>query len=494
VTYAIAYDVATSYSGAQLEFRRAEGADNVARTFATAERAWFGDIFFDGVQIAEPLPPCFEPGYALVLDRTMRGRPQAYPRDPHVVVREYFDPAALLVDARRHVASDTSASAIGIRVVQRKPATEPAWDAETRALFAETLARRDDDHPRLVFADALGTRRGGFVVVQCDLARGGLTPAESRARRRTQRELLAKLGKQWSRLDGLATRCQFRRGFVEAAALPRDIVVESYARVFDAAPHLDSIQIDWGPAMYARGFVETAVRDGWWSRIRGLSCMAQQLGEQFRGMLESLRALRVVNAQPQHAHELVASGELGNLETLSLWGHQLGADAIEALIEAAPKLEVLDIATPHTSEAIMVPDTIRQLATNGNSKLPASIEKLAVHGPMPASSLEHLSKLRAFDLLGGRIAELHELSLPSLRELRLRATPDEAVAIARAFGGHLELLAFHDSPGLDTIADELRERVAGDVVLGMNGPRLELLASTYLPDEPMWDVGTVLLG
>ncbi len=345
MTYAIAYDVATSYSGAQLEFRRAEGVDHVARTFATAERAWFGDVFFDGEQLAEPPLPLHEPGYALLLDRIAPGRPQAYPRDAHVVVREYFDAAALIADAQRHVASGVFASAIGIRVSQRKPAAAAAWDAETRQLHAEIVAHPDDDDPRRVFADALGDRRGAFVIVQCDLSRTGLSPAESRARRRAQREMLAKLGKPWSRLEGLATRCRFRRGFVEAAQLARDVLVDHHARVFDAAPLLDSITLDDGPPTYTRGFLDAAARDGWWSRIRGVSLRADQLGDQFAGMFGGLRALELANATPAHAHVLVASGELGKLETLRLPGHQLGTDAIDALVAAAPKLQVLDIST-----------------------------------------------------------------------------------------------------------------------------------------------------
>ncbi|HEY1550315.1 MAG TPA: hypothetical protein VGG28_20950 [Kofleriaceae bacterium] len=493
MTYAIAYDVATSYSGTQLEFRRADSADNFARTFANAERAWFGDVFFDGAVRGEPLPPCFEPGYALVLDRAAHGRPQSYPRDPHVVVREYFDPAALLADAQRYVASGAFASAIGIRVVQRKPAAEPAWDAETRALHAEILAHPDADDPRLVFADALGTKRAGLVIVQCDLARDGLSPAESRARRRAQRELLAKHGKPWSRLEGLASSCRFRRGFVEAAQISRDVLVDHHARVFDAAPLLDSITLDDGPPSYTRGFLDAAARDGWWSRIRGLSLRADQVGEHYAGMFGSLRALELANATPALAHALVASGELGSLETLRLPGHRLGADAIEALVAATATLRVLDITAIERAESIAIPRTVRELAMQSNSALPAGVEKLEVHGPLPGASLESLPELRAFDLWNGRVAELHELTLPKLRELRLSATPDGARAIARRFGAQLELLTFRDSPGRDAIADELREMLVGDVTFGTSERHLLLVAS-YLPDEPMWDVATTLLG
>ncbi|MBA3499354.1 MAG: hypothetical protein H0T65_03220, partial [Deltaproteobacteria bacterium] len=50
-------------------------------------------------------------------------------------------------------------------------------------ILAECAANPDDDAPRLVWADLVGGERGELVVIQCDLARGGLTAAEARVRR-----------------------------------------------------------------------------------------------------------------------------------------------------------------------------------------------------------------------------------------------------------------------------------------------------------------------
>ncbi len=145
--------------------------------------------------------------------------------------------------------------------------------------------------------------------------------------------------------------------------------------------------------------------------------------------------------------------------------------------------------------AFSVPDTIRQLSISTTVKIPQTVEKLQLGHALPASSLDDLPKLRALDLWHAWIDTVHELTFPALRELRLSATPpDQALAIARAFGEQLEVLAFIDSPELDTIADELRGLVAGDVVLKTSERRLPMLVSTYLPDEPMWDVGSVELG
>jgi uncharacterized protein (TIGR02996 family) len=64
--------------------------------------------------------------------------------------------------------------------------------------FSACAANPNDDGPRLVWADAVGGERGELVVIQCDLARGELTPAESRARRSRERELLDRNAVAWA--------------------------------------------------------------------------------------------------------------------------------------------------------------------------------------------------------------------------------------------------------------------------------------------------------
>src|SRR5204863_2108224 len=89
------------------------------------------------------------------------------------------------------------------------------------AVLQQCAANPDDDAPRLVWADLVGGERGELVVVQCDLARGGLTPAEAAKRRARERELLEKHGVAWAgELASVATRWAYRRGFIEAAHFP----------------------------------------------------------------------------------------------------------------------------------------------------------------------------------------------------------------------------------------------------------------------------------
>jgi uncharacterized protein (TIGR02996 family) len=175
----VAYDVATSYSDSKLVYRIVDDDSSIARIFATSERAWFGELVE-----TEPGPPVCEPGYALLVDHGERGRPEERPRAGQNTLVEVYEARTLLELAKQA----RGAAVHAIRILQRKPATERAWPDEARVLRAETLAHPDDDSPRLVFADAIAGKRGSLVIVQCDLARGELTPAESRARRRAQRD------------------------------------------------------------------------------------------------------------------------------------------------------------------------------------------------------------------------------------------------------------------------------------------------------------------
>jgi uncharacterized protein (TIGR02996 family) len=126
------------------------------------------------------------------------------------------------------------------------------------ALLEACWMSPDDDAPRLVWADAVGGERGELVVIQCDLARGDLAPRAAAARRRRERALLRRHGREWSGLDayqprGSASRSEFRselrsefrvefrRGFVEAAELDPRVFVEHGDDIFRRAPLLRSL-------------------------------------------------------------------------------------------------------------------------------------------------------------------------------------------------------------------------------------------------------------
>ncbi|MDQ3368076.1 MAG: hypothetical protein M3680_21840, partial [Myxococcota bacterium] len=80
-------------------------------------------------------------------------------------------------------------------------------DPHASRVLAQCAGAPDDDAPRLVWADLIGGERGELVVLQCDLARGGLPPAGVAARRARERELLAAHGAAWAgELANVATR------------------------------------------------------------------------------------------------------------------------------------------------------------------------------------------------------------------------------------------------------------------------------------------------
>jgi len=145
---------------------------------------------------------------------------------------------------------------------------------------------------------------------------------------------------------------------------------------------------------------------------------------------------------------------------------------------------------------IAVPDSVRELyATAQTTTIPRGIEKLALYGVVQPRDLDGLASLRSLDLLGAVLGdELAEISLPSLRELKLyNVRADVALAAAKSFGRQLELLDLRGVEGLEARHDELRELVAGEVWLGKPDLRSPLMVAGYLPDEPMWDTGLVEL-
>lgn len=100
-------------------------------------------------------------------------------------------------------------------------------------LIAACRAAPDDDAPRLVWADAIGGERGELVVLQC------MPPTPARIARVT--ELLAARGAAWANLSGLAKRCTFRRGFVEAVEVELADCVARADEIAARAPLLESL-------------------------------------------------------------------------------------------------------------------------------------------------------------------------------------------------------------------------------------------------------------
>ncbi|MFO0735418.1 MAG: hypothetical protein U0270_06045 [Labilithrix sp.] len=97
-----------------------------------------------------------------------------------------------------------------------------------------------DEAARLVEADALlakGDPRGELIIVQCALARGGLSRERGIALRRREQELLVHAD-HWANLEGLARDPVFRGGFVDEIVIPIDRFIEHEEEIWRRAPRL----------------------------------------------------------------------------------------------------------------------------------------------------------------------------------------------------------------------------------------------------------------
>lgn len=132
----------------------------------------------------------------------------------------------------------------------------------------------EDDEPRLDFADWLDSRkdsRGGFIRVQCALAKRSETDADYFALQDREQELLAKHGPKWRaplyedgpRRPGLLSTVDpsFRRGFIHGLSLWHWSDLRLHGRaIFQTVPTLQSLRfligrgiLDDGEAVFADG-------------------------------------------------------------------------------------------------------------------------------------------------------------------------------------------------------------------------------------------------
>lgn len=360
----------------------------------------------------------------------------------------------------------------------------------------------DDDDARLVWADAVGGERGELVVLQVSLARGGVSPQDAIARRKRQRQLLARHGAMWSGLAGLAQRVSFRRGFVDAIALPAATWLAHADEILDVAPALSAVTLTHlradGPSsdpmpLLSRALAHPATRA---LRGLGLACETSALvGDRLpgdiaidmvarSGLLPRLRALGSLDAVGARGTISLASARaLHGLERLWL-PEQQDADAFEMLLATGlPALRALDLGRRCTAAA--APPTVVELAAISldGAVLPA-LEVLDVEAAT-APALAALPRLRTL-WLGQPVL----VRAPALRELACRSGIglDTARALAEALGSQLELLDVRNSHAALRHVNTLKARVAGELLVG-ELPRAHrgLLRVGPTTQMPWWD-------
>ncbi|MGH9889007.1 MAG: hypothetical protein ACREBE_25970 [bacterium] len=319
-----------------------------------------------------------------------------------------------------------------------------ADEALLEALLDACRQAPDDDGPRLVWADAVGGERGEFVVIQCDLARGELAPAQAAAWRQRERELLAAYGREWAGRDAFEGRFEFRRGFVEAIMLDASMFMDRGEAIFRRAPLLRSLtatgltgELDTlrrlldSPAFFRlHGLdlcgieVATELTELGWMYEPNSDEAARALVES--GALRRLGALGISQTRLSAAgvHHLATSGDLHHLERV--WLHQrvgygegfavlFRASQVESLGESLA--EVIDMTyasgafgrvlqrLPPVTELHLDRISDHALATLGDSSAAATIETLWLSGTL--TGFRAFPRLHTLDFMGeGLLLEL----------------------------------------------------------------------------------------
>ena len=334
--------------------------------------------------------------------------------------------------------------------------------ASAEAVLAECLARPDDDAPRLVYADLIGGPRGEFIVLQCDLARGEVTPA----RRARERELVDEFGQTWAgAIAKRGVRWQFHRGFVDA------IRIDGRAHFpFADAPFLTAVTI-------ADDVEDPKAVDRVLADVPNLRALALPGALWARGnnneALAKLRGLSLSGIANTPALRYLASR--AKLERLALPGHQLEPQWLDEILAAAPGLIALDAGSPKSVEPLVRHPLVKLRTTCDVYELgrraPGTLEFLSLPEGDDLPDLPGFANLRivelgdARSLLAYRAANPH--AFPKLHTIRSVHVPSDATETvgeqelfrdARAMGLARETCCLH-APGF-TLAGDRVYRVA----------------------------------
>ncbi len=328
---------------------------------------------------------------------------------------------------------------------------------ERAQLLADCAADPDDDGPRLVWADAVGGERGELVVVQCDLARGGLTAAEARTRRLREHELLSEHAIAWAgELATVADRWSFRRGFPETAILPYAAL--DGPRLRAAAPLLGTVAL-----MYVANGVVDPVHLAALRGLRGLAIHNEYLGPGFLRIAPAIAALGLSafsldGVDAQYLPALLEILEASPIETLRLRNIRVTGQQLDRLLDAAPRLRALDIEIDHARAemiAVLARRELRavrfhlvsgdELAAISNTPLAVSLERFGFSLLGTRLGLPSLPKLTALAIEGNTAtaaAAVIAAELPALRALRLSTMPQpsQVARLVARLGDRFELI------------------------------------------------------
>jgi hypothetical protein len=332
-------------------------------------------------------------------------------------------------------------------------------DAAARVL-QECAANPDDDAPRLVWADLGGGERGELVVIQCDLARGNLTPNEAAKRRARERELLDKHGIAWAGpVATIAARWAFRRGFIESVKL-RSL---SFDHAF-LPPLVANVTITDTSTLSREQILEVARR----VKLRGLGLVSPRFDTTELGAAPELAGLRAVEVEWPTLETLLPLLRNKPVIQLRVRNHRFVRFDVERIVEAAPQLASLDL-WPETGGnddgflGVFMQRPLRALRTSAlgwkhimymAEHSAKTLEHLAFplahEGPRTIGELAKYTALRTLELTGepyqlhGAVEALARMKdgFASLRVLKIseQLFPDEVTTLRARFPNQLEVL------------------------------------------------------
>jgi uncharacterized protein (TIGR02996 family) len=331
---------------------------------------------------------------------------------------------------------------------------------DASALLADCVATPEDDGPRLVWADHVGSARGEFVVAQCDLARGGLTREAARSRRARERELLVAHAVEWAGdVAKLVDRWSFRRGFVEAVILSLSELDGAQLRA--AAPLLGAVSI-----LHAHNGVIDRPQLEALRGIRGLALVGDYIGDGFERAVPTMieLGLRALGLDGVDASSLPAVLDLlagSPIETLRLRNLRVSARELERMLERVPSLVALELdVIEHRSELVAVAARLplrafrlgivapKDLVVLADTPLASSVERLGLSLAGDQLALPALPRVAMLELGGnyGGARALASNELPGLRDLRVHydVTASTAELLEARFGATLASLEYLD--------------------------------------------------
>jgi hypothetical protein len=290
-----------------------------------------------------------------------------------------------------------------------------------------------------VEADALlakGDLRGELILVQLALEQGVADRVRRVGLLKREHELLSTHAKEWSKLDGLATKPVFRRGAVVDATFDIRTFIDHEREIFERAPHLDFVRLSGLEVDHSSALAPLLEHVFANPRFTGFEAVDVMLYDEEWGP---------VSIADQVLEWLIESDQLARLKSLVL--HDV-RDALATLTNTPNQLDTLKLDGELLTGQLEVgaASAVRPIHLGFGSM---SLEAGGIRATLASSLTE-----RVTDLELGRLVMQSALPyafLPVTRQLRRLAggtalRTDEFVVLANAPElANLEELVIHDS-------------------------------------------------